>query len=163
MPFAAPVITAVLPARRMRSATSHRLRRSLELHRAVLYTPISHHRKILYVILMQTPGRLRSLTRQRVERAQNISRVKVDHGFLDDVRIVDARGADGKAVMVHVIQESANILGDEVTLQSPRCICIADCEGEIGDVAEHHAFVDQRLRHLYWCPVYYQLRCRRRW
>ena len=55
--------------------------------------------------------------------------------------------------MVHVIQESANVLRDEVTLQRPRRICITDSESKVGHVAEHHAFVDERLRHHNGCAV----------
>src|SRR5688572_11454170 len=54
---------------------------------------------------------------------------------------------------VHVIQESAHVLGGEITLQSPRCVCVTDCEGEIRHVAEHHSFVDELLRKIDGCVV----------
>src|SRR5215213_3609467 len=86
MPPAAPVTTAVRPSRRMRSGMGHCLlfsvardRRRLKLHRAVVHTPIAHHRKVFYVILVQSPGLLRPLTRECVQGAQDIARVEVDN------------------------------------------------------------------------------------
>src|SRR6185503_8147668 len=72
---------------------------------------------------------------------------EVEDRYLFDVRIVHAWRADIIALMVHVVDEPADVLGDKVALQRPRRVCIADGKGEIGYVAEHHAFIDQRLWH----------------
>lgn len=76
----------------------------VELHGAVFNASVPHHRKIPDVVLVQSPRCLRSLARQFGEGAQNVPGVEVDHGLVLDVRVVDARRADGIAMLVHVVQ-----------------------------------------------------------
>ena len=97
---------------------------------------------------MQAPRRLRSLARQRVQGAQDVSRVEIDAPAPLRCRIIHARRADRIAVVVHVVQQPAHVLGGEIAFQSPRCVRVADSEGEVGHVAEHHSFVDERLRQI---------------
>ena len=96
-----------------------RWRRWLELHRAVFNPPVLHHRQIFHVVLVQAPRRLRSLVRERMQGAQDVSGVEIDHRLLFDVRIVNARRACGITVAVHVVQQPAHVLGGEVAFQSP--------------------------------------------
>ena len=144
-------------AHALRHGSSLPLRALFELHRAVFNAPISHHRKVFHVILVQAPGRLQSLSRKSVQRAQDVSGVEIDHRLFSDVRIFHSRRADDIAVMVHVVQESAHISCREVTFQSPRCVRVADGEGKVGYVAEHHSFVDEGLRKIHGRVVDYHL------
>ncbi len=76
--------------------------------------------------------------------AKYVAGVEIENGILFDVRILNTRRAIRILVLVQVIQKSAHVLRGEITFQGPRCVGVADGEGEVGNIAKHQSFVIAR-------------------
>src|SRR4029450_8468094 len=74
-----------------------------------------------------------------------------------DGRVVVDRDALVVAVRVQVPQQPDDVLADEVGLQRPGRVRVADGEGEVRDAAEHHAAVGHGLRKVDLAAVHGEL------
>ena len=59
-----------------------------------------------------------------------------------------ARRALAVAVLVHVVEQPADVLAGQVALERPRGVRVAEREGQVRHAAEHHALVGHRLGEL---------------
>ncbi len=58
------------------------------------------------------------------------------------------RGALPVSVLVHVVEQTADVFAGEVALERPRGVRVAQREREVGHAAEHHALVAHGLAEL---------------
>ncbi len=92
------------------------------------------------------PRRARALPGEVVDRALDVAGGEVEQRAPLELRVVVAWDGDRVAAGVHVGEEAAEVLGDDVDLERPRGVDVADGEGEVGHVREHESLVGKRLR-----------------
>ena len=74
--------------------------------------------------------------RQRIERPREIARGKIaDKGKSRHVGFAQSRIGDCRAFGIHRLQQAADIVRNDISLQRPAGIDIAEYTGQIGDVA----------------------------
>src|SRR5690606_3989224 len=69
---------------------------------------------------------------------------EVDQWFVGVSWPTVRRGHHVEALLLHVVQHPTDVLGDQLTLQSPRRVGVADTEREVGHTVEHGAAIHQR-------------------
>ena len=95
--------------------------------------------------------------RELVDRPQHVAGLEVEQRPLGDPRVVVDRDAHVVAAGVHVREQPADVLADQVGLQRPGRVGVADREREVRHAAEHHALVGHRLRQPHRLAVHAQL------
>src|ERR1700685_4053467 len=153
MPLAAPVTIAVRLLRFIRSGKvwssrgPARLAKPLELERAVIDRAEAQGDDVEGVVLVHPPGLLRPLLRQQVFRSLDVARGEGQRRLVRHRRVAPPRGADRVAVAIHVVEEPAEVIVDQIGFEGPGGVRIAENRRQIRDVAEHHALVDRRAPH----------------
>lgn len=152
MPLAAPVTTAVRFASCIRRVTTVLLvpqRRLLiwtdEFQRSVVQATEAQAQDITEIVLMRFPGGVPPLARNSVEGALDIAGSQRHCRLYGQEPVWSPRGALNVAMFVHVVQQAADILRDQFALQGPRCIGVAECQRQVGHIAEHSAAIGQRF------------------
>src|SRR5689334_12091261 len=92
---------------------------SNELQHAVLEAAEAQVQQVARVVLVQLPRHLRAGLREGVDRALHVARGEIDDRLLGHARVVAPRRALTVAVAVHVVDQPAGVLRDEVALQRP--------------------------------------------
>src|SRR5215472_2667398 len=154
IPLAAPVTTAVRSRRIIRlgmkfARVSNGVRwflQTAELQRAVVDFAESEIEQVQRVVLAEPPGLSGSLFGHDVARTLDVAGSEIERRLLDDAGITSARRADIVALLIHVIQQAADILRDEIGFQRPGGVDIAEGGGEVRDVTVHQTFVAQGSR-----------------
>src|SRR6204780_4958952 len=150
MPLAAPVTIAVRPLRFIRSGNAWpscgpaRLAKPLSLERAVIDRAEAQGDDVEGVVLVHPPGLLRPLLRQQVFRSLDVARGEGQRRLVRHRRVAPARGTDRVAAAIHVVEEPAEVIVDQIGFEGPGGVRIAENRRQIRDVAEHHALVDRR-------------------
>ena len=116
-----------------------------EAHRAVVDRAELQREDVERVVLVEPPRGLRALLGELVDRAQHVAGGEVDERLLGDRRVVVVGRALAVAVLVHVVEQAADVVAGEVALQRPRGVGVAERDRQVGHAAEHHALVAHRL------------------
>ena len=120
-------------------------RRPRELHALVLELAPPDHQDVARVVLVHPPRRPVALLRELVDRPQHVARHEVDERHDLHRWVRPSRRDLVVAVLVHVVEEAAHVLADQVALQRPRRVRVAERDREVRDPAEHHALVADGL------------------
>ena len=92
--------------------------------------------------------------RQFVERAREIAGAEIGYKRkARHIHIVQMGRCHRRILVVHFPQEAADIIGDNIGLQCPRRVDIAEHAREIGDVVEHHTLIIEMLAKVDRCTV----------
>ncbi|WP_278258443.1 zinc-binding dehydrogenase [Nocardioides convexus] len=96
--------------------------------------------EVLEVVHLQPPRLDVALLGELVDRAHDVARLEVQEGLLRHVRV--PLGHDGPgAGLRHVLHDPHDVAADQVGLERPGGVGVADDEREVRDAAEHHALV----------------------
>src|SRR5581483_3049886 len=121
-----------------------------KLHRAVVDAAEAQTPHVTQVILVHPPGVARTLARHYVEGALCIAGGEpYQHWLFCDPLLPEARGTLGVAVLIHVVQDPAHTLRDELALQRPGGVDVAKDKGKIRNITVHHASIDEHLREIH--------------
>ena len=105
----------------------------------------------------QPPRGPRAGPRELIDGPEHVAGLEVEQGLRGDGRVVVDRHARVVAAGVHVAEEAAGELADQVGLERPGCVGVADGEGEVRHPAQHHALVGHRLGQPHGPAVHGQL------
>ena len=136
-PFSACVRMTLFLPRQTQRMTEH--------HRLVAHRAEAQAQKVERVVLVELPRPLGALLGLLGERALDVARGEIHPRLLGQGGIAVARRALAVAAAVHVIDQPADILADQVGLERPRGVGVAEHRGEVGHVRVHHALVDEGL------------------
>src|SRR5471032_1162227 len=126
---------------------------SLELHDTVAQGTEPERRKIEQVILMILPRLVKPLLGQDVRRPLNVARREIDGRQRTHFVVPQSRHANIVVICLHVIHEPADILCNQLGLQGPRSVRIAERRREIRYIAIHHALVRHGISERNLAPV----------
>src|SRR5262245_3108551 len=97
---------------------------------------------------MELPWDLRALLRELLDAPLDIPGREVEERGLAEARLAEARRALSGARLPHVVQQPADVAADELRLERPGRVRVADRERQVRHVAEHHPLVAVGLREL---------------
>src|SRR5471032_2483858 len=126
---------------------------SLELHDTVAQGAEPERRKIEQVVLMVLPRLVKPLLGQDVRRPLNIPGREVNGGQRTHFIVPQSRYTNIVVSCLHVIHEAADILRNQLGLQGPRSVGIAERRRQIRYVSIHHALVRHRISEGNLAPV----------
>ena len=127
------------------------LHRVVEHQGAVVEGRLHQRVALLVVVLAVGPRFAVALLRQARHAAANVAGseiVRVDVGLAVHalIRGAQARRALAHAQCVHVLEQTADIVGDHVGAQGPGRADVAECPGEVGQVGNHDAAIGEGIR-----------------
>lgn len=64
-----------------------------------------------------------------------------------------ARRASSRAGRVHMLEQSADVLGNQISSQGPGCIDVSEGDHQIWHIREHQAFIGPGIGKFYRLPV----------
>ena len=83
-----------------------------------------------------------------MDRTLDVARREVEEGRFLQGAVARVRRALAHSGLLHVVQQPADVATDELGLQRPRGVRVADRQREVRHVAEHHALVVVGLREI---------------
>ena len=102
----------------------------------------SEHLGVLLVVHQHLPRELGPLARHRVLGALDVTGLQlVEHADVHRAVLDVVRRGDGVAVVVHVLEQTAQVGGGDVGLQRPWRVGVAENPGQIGDVLHQQTLV----------------------
>src|SRR5262245_31596922 len=102
---------------------------------------------------MYAPGLARPLSGQLVHCPLKIARGEIDRRKALNSWIRDARGKRVVAVLLHVVEQTAKIVTDEVGLERPRSVGVAKYRCEVWDIAVERSPVAHCCRGIGWSTI----------
>src|SRR5262245_9097970 len=128
--------------RHLESGSSVAIRQFREFHRRIRNSRVSQLHYVREVILFDSPWRLRSLLRPFRNRALHVTRGEVfDKTGRRHRWLPVSRSYLGISFLIHVRDKTRDVGANEVGLQCPRRVDIAENGCEVRNLGEHQAFV----------------------
>ena len=93
----------------------------------------------------QPPRGPRAGPRELIDGPEHVTGLEIEQGLRGDGRIVVDRHARVVAAGVHIPEQPAGELADQVCLECPGRVGVADGEREVRHAAQHHALVGHGL------------------
>src|SRR5690349_11023590 len=119
-----------------------RLPPSGELQDAVLERAVADGAEVDEVVLLEAPRVLLTLLRQEVRGAVDVARLEQHQRHRSHALLLAGHDA-AVAVLVEVAEQPDDEVGDQVGLERPGGVGVADREGEVGHAREHQRAVGE--------------------